>query len=506
MIILNYSLDRVVKKEGLILWNKSNSRNKPRMDFWTIIMPDKTHEKFSDFSRKYSKKQQSIKFNFRKFVTSNLNIKRSDVFTHNIHSYPGRLFPYIPIFFLSSEKYCPPKGKVLDPFSGSGTVLLESIVNPYFKRDVYGVEINPLGRLISKVKTTPIEPTELERKVEELLKTIKEAKQGRDIALSIPDFQNIDLWFSKSAKKGLGLIKACIEQLKDDDCKDFFWVCFSKLIRSVSRADPNIPPPVLLKVEKYKQSYRYEKLKELQKRNEKPNVEDIFKGIVNENAERVKRLWEIDELREGSVTSKIIWDDSRKVKKGKYTVKGVLDKRYTQKLNESISLIITSPPYLSAQKYVRSTKLELYWLGLTTQNELEDLRKCTIGTENISLKNDRQEIGVSTIDGLLEKIEKSSKERMLIAYEYFKNMAEVFTQCHKLLENKGLMVLVVGNNKIGKLNINTAQLLIDLARKNKFNVVFVLRDEIKGRGMITKRHGSGGLIKDEFVIVLQKIK
>jgi len=462
------------------------------------------HKKINELEKNYSKRQTAIRFNFRQFVSINLHIKRSDVYTHNIHSYPGRLFPYIPIFFLSSDKFCPPKGKVLDPFSGSGTVLLESIINPCFKRDVYGVEINPLGILISKVKTTPIDPKELDKKIACLYKIIEKAKQNSGFKSSIPEFPNIDLWFSKSAKNRLGIIKACIEQLEDDDCKDFFWVCFSKLVRSVSKADPNIPPPVLLKVEKYRNSYRYEKLKDLMKRNENPDVESIFKEIINENSDRIKRLWEVKKLREKEVGARIIWDDSRVIKKGDYTFKGILNKKDAQKLNNSISMIITSPPYLAAQKYVRSTKLELYWLGMTTETELNELQKRTIGTENVSLKDERKNIGIDTIDKLLKKIEKISKERMLIAYEYFKNMALVFVQCYKVLKRNGFMILVVGNNKVGDLTINTAKFLTELAKKSKFKIVFVLRDEIKDRGMITKRHGSGGLIKDEYVLVLRK--
>lgn len=468
-------------------------------------MNDIVAKKVAELKKQYSNKQTPLKFSFRKFVSANLHIKRSDVFTHNIHSYPGRLFPYIPIFFLSSDKFCPSNGKVLDIFSGSGTVLLESIVNPYFKRDVYGVEINPLGRLISKVKTTPINPIDLDKKIECLFKIIKKTRQNRKSNPSIPEFKNIDLWFSESAKNGLGKIKASIEQLEDDDCKDFFWICFSKLVRNVSRADPNIPPPVLLKVKKYKNSYRYKKLKDLIKRNENPDVEGIFKDIVQDNSERVKHLWEVKEVREREVEAKIIWDDSRVIKKGKYTSKGFVDKAKARELSNSISLIITSPPYLSAQKYVRSTRLELYWLDMISNVELNKLDRQTIGTERVSLRNEKQEFRIDVIDSLLGKIEKKSKERMLIAYEYFQNMAQVFKQCYRLLKTNGFMVLVLGNNKIGKYTVNTAQMLTKLAKKTGFKDRFILRDEIKGRGMITKRHGSGGLIKDEFVIVLQKI-
>lgn len=467
-------------------------------------MCDIVAKEFQELEKKYSEKQTALKFNFRQFVSANLHIKRSDVFTHNIHSYPGRLFPYIPIFFLSTNKFCPANGKVLDPFSGSGTVLLESIVNPYFKRDAYGVEINPLGRLISKVKTTPIDPKELDRKVNYLYKLIGKTRQNNKLKVSIPEFKNIDLWFSKSSKNGLGRIKACIELLEDNDCKDFLWVCFTKLVRNVSRADPNIPPPVLLKVEKYENSYRYERLKALVKRNENPNIDEIFKGIITENSDRVKHLWEIKELKEKQVKAEIVWNDSRNIKRGRYTFKGIIDKRNARGIRDSISMIITSPPYLSAQKYVRSTKLELLWLGIASENELNELNKQTIGTEGVSLKNEKQEIGIAIIDNLLTKLGKISKERMLITYEYFMNMRQVFTQCYDVLKSNGFMVLVIGNNAVSNLTVNTAHLLTELAKKSGFRVVIVLRDEIKCRGMITKRHDTGGLIKDEFIIVLKK--
>ncbi|GAH48113.1 unnamed protein product, partial [marine sediment metagenome] len=77
-------------------------------------------------------------------------------------------------------------------FAGTGTVLLESIVHPYLKRNAIGVEINPLGRLISKVKTTPLDDEELRSEAARLFRRI--ANFNGDI--NIPDFPNRDFWFS----------------------------------------------------------------------------------------------------------------------------------------------------------------------------------------------------------------------------------------------------------------------------------------------------------------------
>src|ERR1043165_9528017 len=46
--------------------------------------------------------------------------------THGLHPYPAKLFVNIPAFILSSQDLCRSGATILDPFCGSGTVLLEA--------------------------------------------------------------------------------------------------------------------------------------------------------------------------------------------------------------------------------------------------------------------------------------------------------------------------------------------------------------------------------------------
>lgn len=464
----------------------------------------KVSKHLSSMERAYKQCKHPIKFNFREFVTSNLSIKRSDVFTHSIHKYPGRLFPYIPITFLSSEKYCPRDGTVLDTFAGSGTVLLESIVNPFFKREVYGVEINPLGRLISKVKTTPLNPVILEEREEKLFSILQKRIYASDYHKCLPSFSNIDLWFSPKAKRGLAKIRFCIEQLEEDKYRDFFWVCFSSLIRSISKADPFVPPPVLLKLDKYKNSDRYQRVLRHLERADNPDTLGIFKNVVHGHAKRMSRLWDIDEIRRSTIQAKVIWDDARNVKKATYNGLGKLKKSYSRDISNSISIIISSPPYLSAQKYVRTTSLEMLWLGMTTEEDIRDLHRATIGNEKVSLSWEKNTFDIPQIDDLLNRLGKLSQQRMITASEYFKEMYKTFECSYRILKKDGRMILVLGNNKVCGINVNTSQLVSLLAHKAGFEELCVFKDEIRTRGMITKRHDSGGLIKDEYILILKK--
>ena len=175
----------------------------------------------TDLISEYKRGRNPIKFSFRN--ACNQWVKRSDKYTHLIHKYPAKLLPYIPIFFLFDPNFKDRNGYLLDPFAGTGTVLLESLIHPYHRMNVLGIEINPLARLISKVKTNPLNVNIIRRNAKALISQIKTSS---DRAI-IGDFPNFDLWFTSKAQRELSKIKYQIDRLKESKYKDFFLVCFS---------------------------------------------------------------------------------------------------------------------------------------------------------------------------------------------------------------------------------------------------------------------------------------
>src|SRR5947209_1395898 len=88
------------------------------------------------------------------FRDSDGTIGRRDFVTHWIHRYPAKMFHRIPEAILDA---LPSDSQltILDPFCGSGTVLLEGMLRGH---STIGIDINPIARLISRVKTTAIPP------------------------------------------------------------------------------------------------------------------------------------------------------------------------------------------------------------------------------------------------------------------------------------------------------------------------------------------------------------
>ena len=117
------------------------------------------------------------------------DITHPNYYTNDIHRYPGRIIPHIPHYVLAKRRLCPKNGTVLDPFCGSGTVLLEAKLNGF---NAIGIDINPFAALISKVKTTKIRETIIKNYLENIL------CGNRSTYYSIPKIGNINLWFGNT--------------------------------------------------------------------------------------------------------------------------------------------------------------------------------------------------------------------------------------------------------------------------------------------------------------------
>lgn len=446
-----------------------------------------------------------VDFNFKAYAQKCMNGNCSINKAHYIHSYPAKMFPYIPKFLLSVPQLCSPEGRLLDPLCGSGTVLLESLIHPLYSGYAYGVELNPIGRLVTKVKTTLLEEARLRERIDHLFEQVKKPTAHT----FLPNSEKIKFWFSPKAIHELGKLKYRIEKEgPEDKYKDFLWACFSSTVRKVSLADPFIPPPVLLKPDKYKKStQKHEFLRKFLEHAKNPDVAGSFRQVVEKNYLKIGALFKGRKVMKESKDPQIIWDDAKQIKVGSLGSKGMLVKdRARDMAAKSIDLILTSPPYLTAQKYIRTHRLELLWLEMVSESELPDLERITIGSEKVSMReiDFAEEVEIESIDKLIDWTSSRSPIRAAMLHRYFHEMKKVIIEMHRVLLDEGHAILVLGNNKVLGRPVHTYKHLIDIAIDTGFKVKLVLRDEIRGRGMITKRHNTGGLIKKEFIVVLMK--
>jgi DNA modification methylase len=436
---------------------------------------------------RYERSGRAITVNFRRLVPDLANAERA---THLIHPYPAKLLMHIPAFFLRNSLLSSPGDTVFDPFCGSGTVPLESQLAGRF---ALGCDTNPLAALIAQVKTRPLPTDHLKRRAEALFQRIPDTPRREP-----PDVVNLDHWFYPHVISQLTRILDAVDRTRDDRIRDFLRVCLSNCVRKVSLANPRLSVPVRLRAGQYPEGNPFrEKLDQHLRSLRGVNVETVFRYVVDVNLKRLHLLSNLH-LPE----SCIFQGNARQLRA---PLDGNGDSRYIVD-SESVQLIITSPPYPGAQKYIRSSSLSLGWLGMCHGSGLRRLKAETIGREEFhSCDCERVPVtGVPSADRILVRIHQCDCVRAAIAGTYLNEMREALREMHRVLVPGGYLVLVAANNRIAGQTFRTQDYLRRIAQAEGFLLLARMIDAIRSRGLMTKRNDTASVITREWVMLFRK--
>lgn len=444
-----------------------------------------TDAQLERFLKRYRKTERAVGVDFRQLVACLPTAERA---THLLHPYPAKLLMHIPFFFLANSLLSQKGDTVADPFCGSGTVLLESQLA---SRVAVGADSNPLARLLTSVKTTPIAGSTLDSASDRLLARIPDrSRNGK------PDVVNLDHWFYPHVTRQLQCLYEAIEATRRQDVRDFFRVCFSNCVRKVSLADPRLSVPVRLREGQYPEGHALrEKTDAHLRRLRRINVSAVFEEVL---ATSRRRLASIEPLLSDSPPAGILSCDARQLHSA--------PSRNGASNDRKIQLVVTSPPYPGAQKYIRSSCLSLGWLGLCGSDELLKYKLQTIGREEFRQAEytDLATSGIPAADRILRVIHAKNPVRATIASTYLSEMRDAIKEIWRQLRVGGYFVLVAANNQIAGREFKTQDFLRVIAEEVGFRTVLRLIDDIRSRGLMTKRNKTASVITREWVLVFAK--
>lgn len=439
---------------------------------------------------RYDRTGRAVPVDFRKLVPCLPTAERA---THLIHPYPAKLLMHIPFFFLANSILSRQGDEVADPFCGSGTVLLESQLAG---RIAIGADSNPLARLLTTVKTSPIPRAVLDRATERLLARIRgESRSGT------PDVINLDHWFYPHVIRQLRCLHEAIQATRRPDVRDFFRVSFSNCVRRVSLADPRLAVPVKLRFGQYPSGHPLrEKTDAHLRRLRRVNVANVFTDVLTANR---KRIASIEPMMDQPTAAQVVSSDARHLRRNDAS-----SKSNGQSGDGHVQLVITSPPYPGAQKYIRSCCLSLGWLGLCRSDDLLKHKLETIGREEFRQADYVQLVpsSLQTADRILADIHSDNPVRAAIASTYLREMREAIEEIWRVLKLGGYFVLVAANNRICGREFKTQHYLRLIAEQTGFRPVLRLIDNIRSRGLMTKRNKTASVITREWVLVFVKDK
>ncbi len=257
-------------------------------------------------------------------VDSDESVVRAHV--HGFHSYPARLHPLTARALV--EELSEPEQLVLDPFCGSGTVLVESALAG---RQSLGVDANPLSVFLSRVKCTRTSKAARAsiRKQAEL--AMADADERRRIkAPPHKRYSEYDRrWFDTHVLLELDSLRHALSKIQDERVRVPLLLVFSSVLTKVSLKAGDSSS------------------RQVQKRIASGYV---IRHFGERTVELLQRLEDYAELigRHPPAT-RVVEGDARQLK-----AVG----------SESVDLIVTSPPYPGVFDYLEHHELRLKWLGL----------------------------------------------------------------------------------------------------------------------------------------------
>lgn len=403
--------------------------------------------------------------------------------THPMHAFAARCPP--PLVGWALDSFSRPGDVVLDPMVGSGTTLVEACLRG---RRAWGAEIDPLARLIAKVKATLI-PAE---GVEQITKEISDALESQTDEGWRPDLPNLEKWFGQQAMTDLARVRQAIQRVPaEPDLRDLLWVAFSSLI--VSRTSVANARDLVHSRHHFRQWTK------------DPDVSRRFltrlRSFRRMMADYGRRLLISGGLARPEIM--IIGNDARELPGH----------------DAEVDLVFTSPPYCSAIDYTRAHMFAVAWmadaLGVSAR-EYRDLGPRYVGSERAPLSQATPgeplppQLGTTQVDDILASLADAPK-RAWTVYRYFRDMAAVIRECGRVIRPGGRIVLVVCPSNIRRISIPTHELFATIASDRLGKGVELEVEALHERTIHDRRRlmpylesGFGPRMRTEYVLVLRR--
>jgi len=142
---------------------------------------------------------------------------------HRLHPYLGKFIPQLVEALL--ERHVP-QGRVLDPFAGSGTTLVQALESGY---DAHGADVAPFNCLLMRVKTGEYNPFVLESELRDALARLDGFDGARPDG-AVPRF--VRDWYAPKAAAELLFFRSLVE---DYEHADVLRIVLARAARSARR-------------------------------------------------------------------------------------------------------------------------------------------------------------------------------------------------------------------------------------------------------------------------------
>ncbi|MGW0295906.1 site-specific DNA-methyltransferase [Streptomyces anthocyanicus] len=405
---------------------------------------------------------------------------------HGIFAYPAMMVPQLQGALLEDVQAVDPTvSTVLDPFMGSGTVMLESARRGL---SFHGTDINPLAVLLATVKSHIYDPELLARVRQRIAVRVIE-DESREI---IVHFTNRDKWFRDDVAIDLSKLKRAISVERPRVVRQAFWVALAETIRLVSNSRTST-----VKLH----SYRPEEIQARQL-----NAIDTFLRISASQIEQLEDQAVV--LAQGldmnpslSITCTVA--DARSAAGAKYRA--------------TADILMTSPPYgdnVTTVTYGQHSYLPLQWIdSADVPGMRQELLEYTRSIDSISLGGklkgsldwaDELRVKSAAFAQCLDQLHGHPRNAQTRMVAFIRDLDESLDAIVSRLRSNSWMFWTLGERKISGVRVPTVAIVRDLLAARGARHVETLERKIPGGSKrMAARNASVETMNSESVLVMR---
>ncbi len=399
---------------------------------------------------------------FRELVPE---IKDTGYLTHAIFAYPAKFIPQIVRYAITT--YTKEGNWIVDPFAGSGTVGVEAYL---CKRNALLLDLNLLLNHIMPLKVYRGKERLRETDLYKLLEGMKENK-----CQFIPTWSNVDYWYAPEILEVLSYYWGFVNST-DSVYATIIKSALLKASKRFSYTEDRTP-----KLARSKRKLKA--IEELVKENWREQLDEMIHSLSLKTLRSLNDFVMYTQQHQDSSISEIRWQAG--VDSSYATVPRVCD------------ALITSPPYLQAQEYIRSTKMELFWLG-HTEEETRELSRLEIPYR----KADRV-IQTETLDKIRDILTRDDLQKRLDSY--FCHTINALENAMNQLKPNAAACIFVGNPRIDGITVELWRILAEYFTERGFVFEKVYEDRIQTRKLFgARKNKNPDGMKSEFLLILRK--
>ncbi len=400
---------------------------------------------------------------FRELVPE---IKDTGYLTHAIFAYPAKFIPQVVRYVITT--YTKQGDWIVDPFAGSGTVGVEAYL---CKRNAFLLDLNLLLNHIMPLKVYSGKERLHEADLFKLLEGMRESKYR-----FTPAWSSVDYWYPPGILEVLTRYWGFINNTDNNIYRDIIKSALLKTSKRFSYTEDRTP-----KLARSKR--KLNAVEALLKENWRAQLDKMIHSLALKTLKSLNDFVMHTQQRQNEIVPEIHWQ-------------GGVDSSYTT-VPRACNVLITSPPYLQAQEYIRSTKMELFWLG-HTEEEVRELSRLEIPYR----KADRI-IQTETLDRIREMLTRDDLRKRLDSY--FCHTVNALENAMNQLKPDAPACIFVGNPRIDGITVELWRILAEYFTERGFVFEKVYEDRIQTRQLFgARKNKNPDGMKSEFLLILRK--